>query len=234
VDWATRQSWLIDATPDFPAQYDELTTHAPMAGILLTHAHMGHYPGLLYLGAEAMNAQGMPVYATPRMLAFLRAHAPWSDLIIDDHLRPIEMQPGCEHALTPDLNITPISVPHRDEYSDTVAWLVHGAARTLFYCPDIDHWNAFTPDLKSWLADVDIALVDGSFFSPHELPDRDIAQIPHPLVQDTARLLTGVDTEVVFVHLNHTNPLWRLGSERAWLQARGFRVGVFGERWRLD
>ena len=234
VDEAAGQSWLIDATPDFPAQYDALTARAPLAGILLTHAHIGHYPGLIYLGPEAMNARAMPVYVTPRMADFLRANAPWSGLVDGGHVQLMTVTPGVEIALTPDLSVTPIPVPHRDEYSDTVAWLARGPGRTLFYCPDIDHWRLFRPDLRSWLARVDIALLDGTFFSPDELPGRDISQIPHPLVTDTAALLADAATEVVFIHLNHTNPLWRPGPERAWLQARSFRTGAFGERWRLD
>ena len=111
VDENAGQSWLIDATPDFPAQYDALTAHAPLAGILLTHAHMGHYPGLLYLGPEAMNARAMPVYATPRMAAFLRGNAPWSGLVDAGHVTLIEVTPGVEIALTPDLRVTPIAVP---------------------------------------------------------------------------------------------------------------------------
>ena len=233
VDETAGRSWIIDATPDFPAQYDTLTVFAPLAGILLTHAHMGHYPGLLYLGPEAMNARLMPVYATPRMADFLRRNAPWSGLIDGGHIELVEATPGSEIALSPDMHVTPIAVPHREEYSDTVAWLVHGPERSLFYCPDIDHWRSFQPDLRGWLAKANIALLDGTFFSPDDLPGRDIRKIPHPLITDTAAQLAGVTTEVVFIHLNHTNPLWRPGPERAWLQARGFRIGVSGESWRL-
>ncbi len=234
VDEVAGQSWLIDATPDFPAQYDAITARAPLAGILLTHAHIGHYPGLIYLGPEAMNAQTMPVYATPRMAAFLRANAPWSGLVDGGHIELIQVAPGREIVLSPRLGVTPVAVPHRDEYSDTMAWLVRGPAHNLFYCPDIDDWSAFQPDLRAWMAQIDIALVDGSFFSPDELPGRDLTQIPHPLVTDTANRLADIATEVVFIHLNHTNPLWRQSPERAWLHARGFRTGIFGERWRLD
>ncbi len=227
-------SWIIDATPDFPAQYDALTAHAPLAGILLTHAHMGHYPGLLYLGPEAMNARGMPVYGTPRLAAFLQGNAPWSGLAADGHIELVEVSPGVEIALSPALRVTPITAPHRDEYSDTVAWLVRGPQRTLFYCPDIDHWNAFAPDLRAWLTQrADIALVDGSFFSPDELPGRDITQIPHPLVVSTAHHLADAAVETVFIHLNHTNPLWRPGPERAWLEAQGLHVGRQGQIWPL-
>jgi pyrroloquinoline quinone biosynthesis protein B len=233
VDEAAGKSWLIDATPDFPAQYDFLAARAPVAGIMLTHAHMGHYPGLLYLGPEAMNARAMPVHATERMLAFLRAHEPWSSLFDAGHLVARASPPGQVHALTPELRVTPIPVPHRDEQSDTVAWLVQGPQRSLFFCPDIDHWRAFDPDLRTWLQRVDIALLDGTFFSREELPTRNITLIPHPLVSHTAGQLAGTPTDVLFIHLNHTNPLWQAGPEQQWLRARGFSIGTFGQSWCL-
>ena len=235
VDEAAGQAWIIDTTPDFPAQYDALAAHAPLAGVLLTHAHMGHYPGLLYLGPEAMDARSMPVYATPRMAAFLRKHAPWSGLVAGGHVALVEVPPGQEVALSARLRVTPVAVPHRDEYSDTVAWLVRGPSRMLFYCPDIDHWRAFQPDLRAWLAArrVHIALLDGTFFSPAELPGRDLTQIPHPLARDTARHLAHVEADVAFIHLNHTNPLWRPAEERAWIEELGLRVAAQGDAWAL-
>ena len=65
VDHTTGQSWLIDATPDFRVQLHTLHQFAPdcvLAGIILTHAHIGHYTGLIHLGPEVMNVSGMPVY----------------------------------------------------------------------------------------------------------------------------------------------------------------------------
>lgn len=233
VDEDAGAAWLIDATPDFPAQYDALAAMARVEGILLTHAHMGHYPGLLYLGREAMDVRAMPVYATARMARFLRAHAPWSHLVAGGHLQVREVTPGESFSLSPRLQVTPVSVPHRDEYSDTVAWLVQGPTRTLFYCPDIDHWHAFQPDVRTWLQGVDVALLDGTFFSPQELPHRDLSQIPHPLVSTTARLLAHPSTQVVFIHLNHSNSLWRAGEERAWVASLGLEVGRTGMRWVL-
>jgi pyrroloquinoline quinone biosynthesis protein B len=80
---------------------------------------------------------------------------------------------------------------------------------------------------------MDVALLDATFFSADELPSRDLSEIPHPLAIDTAEQLTGVDSDVRLIHLNHTNPLLAPGPERDWLAARGIGVGAFGERWRL-
>eukprot|EP00957_Ditylum_brightwellii_P156501 11911053-Ditylum_brightwellii.AAC.1 len=50
-------------------------------GIFLTHAHIGHYTGLMYLGREALGAVDVPVYAMPRMRSFLKNNGPWSQLV---------------------------------------------------------------------------------------------------------------------------------------------------------
>ena len=119
------------------------------------------------------------------------------------------------------------------EYADTLAYVALGPSRRLFYCPDIDAWNRWDRDLRSFLADMDIALLDGTFFSSSELPGRDLAEIPHPLATDTARRLAGVDCDLRLIHLNHSNPLHYPGPERDWLAEKGVGVGAFGDRWSL-
>ena len=236
VDRANRQSWLIDATPDFREQLHALHNLAPdcpLAGIVLTHAHMGHYTGLIHLGREAMGTRELPVYATSRLASFLRDNAPWSQLVA---LRNIELRlltPGAVIQLSPNLHLTPLLVPHRDELSDTLALVVHGLTRQLFYCPDIDAWDKWEHNLRDFVAGMDVALLDATFFSAEELPGRDLSEIPHPLATDTAERLAGVDCDVRLVHLNHTNPLLAPRPERGWLAAQGIGVGAFGERWVL-
>jgi pyrroloquinoline quinone biosynthesis protein B len=237
VDRTARQSWLIDATPDLPDQLHTLSQAAPecpLAGIALTHAHAGHYAGLIHLGREAWNTQGLPVYASPRMASFLRANAPWSQLVALDNVRLRPLAAGQAVRLSPRLSLVPVPVPHRDEFSDTLAFEVHGPARRLFYCPDIDAWDRWDRDLRAFVAGMHVALLDGTCFSAEELPGRDLASIPHPLVTDTAGRLAGVDCDVRLIHLNHSNPLVRAGPEREWLAAQGIGVGSLGDRWPLD
>ena len=81
---------------------------------------------------------------------------------------------------------------------------------------------------------MDVALLDGTFFNADELPGRDLREVPHPFVTDTAGRLAGVDCEVRLIHLNHTNPLLRDGPEREWLAGQGMGLGMRGMRWRLD
>jgi pyrroloquinoline quinone biosynthesis protein B len=130
--------------------------------------------------------------------------------------------------------MTPLPVPHRDEYSDTLAFVVRGGGWRLFYCPDVDAWDRWDRDLRQFVSGMDVALLDGTFFSTQELPGRDISQIPHPLAADTAERLAGVDCDVRLIHLNHTNPLLGPAPERGWLESQGLGVGAVGARWRLD
>ena len=237
VDHATRQAWLIDATPDLKEQLDalqELVPGYPLSGIVLTHAHIGHYAGLIHLGREAWNMHALPVYASGRMAQFLRANAPWSQLVELENIELRLLMPAQEMQLSPGLHLAALPVPHRDEFSDTLAFVVRGGTRRLFYCPDIDNWDRWDRDLRQFVSGMDVALLDGTFFGARELPGRDLSQIPHPLAADTAERLAGVDCEVHLIHLNHTNPLLAPGPERCWLAERGLNVGVFGARWRLD
>ena len=233
---ASGQMWMIDATPDFREQLALLQRAAPeckLAGILLTHAHMGHYTGLIHLGREAWNTRRMPVYTTPRMAAFLMRNQPWQQLAkfgnIAIHLSP----PGKPIGLATGLSATPLAVPHRDEWSDTMAFRIEGETCSLFYCPDIDDWDRWDYSLPRMLGEVDVALLDGAFFSPAEIPGRNIAEIPHPLATDTTERAAGADCAVRLIHLNHTNPLWDDGPERAWVVERGVGVGATGDRWLL-
>ncbi len=236
VDHVTHQSWLIDATPDFPEQLHALHSLAadcPLAGIVLTHAHIGHYAGLIHLGHEAWNTQNLPVHASPRMAGFLHDNAPWSQLVALGNIELRSLTPGRETQLSPNLHLLPLPVPHRDEFSDTLAFVVRSPTKRLFYCPDIDAWDRWEHDLRRFVTEMDVALLDATFFNSDELPGRDLSQIPHPLATGTAEQLAGVDCDVRLIHLNHSNPLHRSGTERDWLIARGIGVGAFGQRWQL-
>ena len=75
--------------------------------ILLTHAHIGHYTGLMYLGREVMGANSVPVYAMPRMEAFLRTNGPWSQLVYLHNIQLLELRQDSTIALSNALKVTP-------------------------------------------------------------------------------------------------------------------------------
>ena len=240
VDEAAGRRFLIDATPDLPSQVESLGPPRPreqgvVDGILLTHAHVGHYTGLMYLGREALSAAGIPVWATPRMARFLRENGPWSQLVALGNVSLREMEPGAAVALTDRLRVTPLLVPHRDELSDTVAFRVEGPERSLLYLPDIDKWERWDRRLADEVGRVDWALLDGTFEDPAEVPGRSLAEIPHPLVGETVALLGPGPrrAKVLFVHLNHTNRLLRDEAAAAALAAKGFGVARDGQELEL-
>jgi pyrroloquinoline quinone biosynthesis protein B len=206
VDHNTGTAYMIDATPDFPDQLYALTGGRAPGGIFLTHAHIGHYTGLMYLGKEAMAARGVPVYGTRRMMDFLTANGPWSLLVSDGHIALRELTPGKAVALADGLRITAMLVPHRDEFSDTVGFLIEGPRARVLFIPDIDKWEKWDQNLRDLANRVDVLLVDGTFGSMDELPGRDISQIPHPLMSQTRALLAGTRAALWFIHLNHSNP----------------------------
>jgi pyrroloquinoline quinone biosynthesis protein B len=241
IDDRAGARFLVDATPDLPSQLDSLNQgrtladpRRPVDGILLTHAHIGHYTGLMYLGREALGARAVPVYATSRMAALLRTSGPWSQLVALGQIELREIEPGREVVLTPSLAVTPVRVPHRDELSDTVGYVVRGRGRSLLYIPDIDKWEKWDRRVEDEVARVGIALLDGTFLSADELPGRSIAEVPHPTVGETMERLAGLSSRISFIHLNHTNPLLWDGRARRDLARRGFALAADGRVLSLE
>ncbi len=236
---ATRETYLIDATPDVREQLDALprrdpsaaggVDRAPLSGVLLTHAHLGHYTGLSFFGFEAIHTQGLPVFCTPRMARYLRENGPWSQLVGLGNVALREVLPGAPFPLGPGVTARAVPVPHRDEFSDTVGFILEGPSRRTLYIPDTEPWERWASPVEELLQDVDLAILDGTFYSTDELPGRDVASIGHPLIASTMdrleALVASGSTRVVFTHLNHSNPALDPGSEeRKELERRGFAV----------
>jgi pyrroloquinoline quinone biosynthesis protein B len=241
--------WLFDATPQFGRQLARLdslsgtpASRSPqdpaLAGIFVTHAHIGHYSGLLQLGRETMGAREVPVHAMPRLRQFLRTNAPWSQLVELRNLRLVSLAADSTLQLSPELRVTPLAVPHRDEFSETVGFRIEGPRHAVLYLPDIDKWELWSRSLLDQLRAVDRAYVDGTFFDEGELPGRALSEIPHPLIVETLAhiesLAPAERAKLHFIHLNHTNAALHAGSAaRAAIEAAGGRVATTGERFAL-
>lgn len=220
VDPQSKQQWMIDATPDFDAQLAMLDSPR-LDGIFLTHAHIGHYLGLAQFGREVMGARDVPVYAMPRMRTFLEHNGPWDQLVRVDNIRIESLEDGREVRLNERITITPIIVPHRDEYSETVAFLVRGPSRSILWLPDIDKM----PDV-TLIDRADIAFIDGTFHDEKELPGRNRSEIPHPLMIDSMNRFSAA--KIRFIHLNQSNPALRDPSV-----IKPFQVAKEGRRVKL-
>ncbi len=237
VDPQSGQQWLIDATPHFPQQLDALrarTGKSALDGILLTHAHIGHYAGLVHLGREVMGARQMPVYTMPRMTTFLTNNGPWNQLVTLKNIKLHALADGQPIQLNARIRVTPLVVPHRDEYSETVGFLVRGPSQAVVWLPDIDKWERWETAIETIIAKVDRAYLDGTFYDNLELPGRDMSQIPHPFIVESmrrfAKLPKAERKKVHFVHLNHTNPaLQPNSSAQQAIDGQGYGVAQQGE-----
>jgi pyrroloquinoline quinone biosynthesis protein B len=208
-------SYLFDATPDLPAQVHALTGGTLPDAIFLTHGHIGHYTGLMYLGKEARAARGIPVYGTRRMAGYLGANGPWSLLVKDGHIELRLVRPDEAVRLAGGIRVTAIQVAHRDEFTDTVGYVIEGPRQKAVFIPDTDRWEKGSVDIRTLVSRVDLAFLDGTFSSPQEIGGRDVSAIPHPMIPATRELLQGVRARIYFIHLNHTNPEWRGGKDIA-------------------
>ena len=239
IDPSAGEKFLFEATPDFPAQLYDLEREAPsdrfrLGGIFLTHAHIGHYAGLMFLGHEAMGAAAVPVHAMPRMTEYLRRNGPWSQLVEYENIMLEPLRDG-ESVNLGRIIVTPFLVPHRDEYSETVGFRITGPAKTAVFIPDIEKWSAWDTGLATLVRSVDYALIDATFFADGELPGRDMSKVRHPFVTESMAALDELSgserKKVWFIHMNHTNPLLDKDSEQSRLvTSRGFNIAIEGTR----
>ena len=230
------EAWLLDASPDLGRQ--AWAVGGTLRGVWLTHAHLGHYTGVLQLGKEAWAARGMPLFAMPAMQAFLEANEPFASVLRDGHAVVHPLAADRSVALSERLSVTPWLVPHRGPWSETVGLHVRGPSRTALYLPDIDAWEPWDRDLAEVVSEVDALFLDGTFFDVDELAGRDQRTIPHPTVRATMGRLQALPealrARVHFIHLNHSNPLLDPASEAsAEVERRGYRVAREGLRLSL-
>lgn len=242
---ASGKVFMVDATPDVNEQLQlvhdvgetpsDRVDRAPVDGVLLTHAHIGHYLGLALFGFEAVHTQGLPVWTTEKLAELLRTNAPWNQLVDIGNVELRPFSPGQEIELAPGLVTIPLLVPHRNEYADTVGYVVRGERNTVLYVPDTAPWAQWETPVLEVVEEhgVTIALVDATFYSGDELPGRDLSTLAHPVMVDSMDLFQPLveakKLRVVFTHLNHSNPaLDPDGPQYAATLARGFEVAADG------
>ena len=234
VDPIFNQCWIFDATPDFKEQLHDIQQHASgLAGIFLTHAHIGHYTGLMHLGREAMGAKSVPVYTMLRMKEFLTNNGPWSQLVSLNNIALQQITPDSIIQLTSSIQVIPFSVPHRDEFSETVGYQINFNNKSAIFIPDIDKWEKWNRNISDLIKAVDVAFLDGTFYENGELPGRDMSEIPHPFVEESMALFATLSekdkAKVHFIHFNHTNPLLLDGSSaQEEVKTKGFGFAMEG------
>jgi pyrroloquinoline quinone biosynthesis protein B len=230
-------NYIIDATPDINFQLIDLIGKADpskkLNGIFLTHAHMGHYAGLLNFGRESLNSKNIPLYLMPKFYNFILNNGPWNQLVELNNVKLNKIYNREKVILHNNLSFTPIQVPHRDEYSETVGYVIEGTNKKVLYIPDIDKWAKWEVSIVEMIKSVDYAFLDGTFFDEKEINNRDISEIPHPFIIESLKLFEELDesekSKVYFIHLNHTNPVLNSkSSEYKKVISAGFNIAKTG------
>jgi pyrroloquinoline quinone biosynthesis protein B len=230
---------LFEATPDITFQLNNLKQNIfdeflLPESIYITHAHIGHYTGLMYFGREALGAKDLMVRVLPRMSYFLQNNGPWSQLVDINNIKIKEINFGSSTKELANIDVTPVQVPHRDEYSETAGYIIKGKNKKALFIPDIDKWEKWDRDLSQLAKEFDFLLIDATFYDSKEI-NRDIIDIPHPLVTETIDLLSRLNTEnrskVYFIHMNHTNMMLDPNSKLSKLvKSKGFNIARLGQK----
>jgi len=228
---------LVDASPHLPEQLPLLTRLAGLNrpllpdAVLLTHCHWGHYAGLGWLGKEGSARRGTRVFCTGLAASFLQSNRPWKDLVEADYIRLCPVEPGETVDLPSGLRVQALAVPHRADVTDTVAYLLTGereGSPRVLYAPDLD---VLTEGMVRQISQIEVAVVDGTFYSPREHGRSDGADIPHPPMMETIPRLASLATtrKIIFTHFNHTNPVLDPGgAQRRIVETAGFDLAHDG------
>ena len=237
VDPLERKYILFEATPDLPYQLNYLEKEIfneflLPESIYITHAHIGHYTGLMYFGREALGAKNLMVKVLPKMGDFLKTNGPWNQLVDINNIQIQNLNFGLNTNELRNITVTPIQVPHRDEYSETAGFIIEGRNKKALFIPDIDKWEKWNKNLKQLVYEFDYLLLDSTFYDSDEI-NRDISEIPHPLVIETINLLDDLSREqkdkIYFIHMNHTNLMLDPKSELTKLVTdKGFNITRLG------
>lgn len=242
IDKEAQQKFLFEATPDISTQLadlekNHLKTRTIIDGVFITHAHMGHYAGLLYFGKEALGKKNIPVYAMPKMKNFLINNGPWSQLVTTKNIAFSNLRKDKVVQLNNSLKVTPFLVPHRDEFSETVGYKIKGKNKSALFIPDINKWSLWEKNIVEEVKKVDYAFLDATFFKEGEI-NRPMSEVPHPFIEETVDLFKNesltTKNKVIFIHFNHTNPALQTSSkERKELTLLGYKFATEGERFEL-
>ena len=225
---------IVEATRCIGTQLS-LLDNSQISELWLTHAHLGHIEGLGQFGRESLNSKNVKLRCSDSVVDYVMKHPIWKKLIERGNLTFDKFKSD---------NIIPIEVPHRARDFDTHALLFKGQNNNIFFLPDHDTWEKTLEferyeNPREWFSSLDanIILLDGTFWDSNELKGRIQADVPHPPVSETIDIIgrrEDGDPRVIFIHLNHTNPLHYPNSpEYQKLSDLGWEVGEEGMEFNL-
>lgn len=230
---------LIEATRDLGRQL-RMIGNPSIDHLFITHAHLGHVDGLGLFGRETMSARNIQLHCSPSMYSLIERTPAWNQLLLQNVLE-FGTFPRIE---IDDTVVEFIHIPHRAELSDMHAIIIRGREKSLLFLPDHDSWNETLAahscnTIRDFLSkyNIDIALLDGTFWSGGELQGRDMSVVPHPTIEESLQRLGSrkqIDPDISFIHLNHTNPAYdQTGTEHQEIVQLGWRLGEEGQSFKL-
>ena len=230
---------LIEATRDLGRQL-RMIGNPSIDHLFITHAHLGHVDGLGLFGRETMSARNIQLHCSPSMYSLIERTPAWNQLLLQNVLE-FGTFPRIE---IDDVVVEFIHIPHRAELSDMHAIIIRGREKSLLFLPDHDSWDETLAahscnTIRDFLSkyNIDIALLDGTFWSGGELQGRDMSVVPHPTIEESLQRLGSrkqIDPDISFIHLNHTNPAYdQTGTEHQEIVQLGWRLGEEGQSFKL-
>ena len=101
----------------------------------------------------------------PKMKLFLESNSPWDQLIDLNNIHLTEIFNNENITISNNIEIVPFTVPHRDEFSETVGYKIIGPNKSALFIPDINKWNLWDKDIVQEVKDVDYAFLDATFLT---------------------------------------------------------------------
>ena len=216
-----------------------------ISDIWISHSHLGHIDGLLQFGKASMGLKGVKLRCSELFANEIKSNM-WLNQLVNDGTFVLHIwRDGSDINIEDGYSVQPISIPHRNEGSDTHCFLISGVNKKLLYLTDHDSWDQTLGHVgyenpMEWFnaLDADIVLIDGTFWSNRELTHRSQDEVPHPPIEQTLELLgtrNEGDPQVIFIHINHTNPILNsTGIEYLKLNSLGWCVGKEGHVFELS
>ncbi|WP_026613864.1 pyrroloquinoline quinone biosynthesis protein PqqB [Ensifer aridi] len=244
------EAWTIfNASPDIRQQIQSnrqlqprRLRHTPIESVVLTNGDIDHLAGLLVLREK----QAFTVFATGAVNQIIAENSIFG--VLDPGLvsrktvrveEPFSPLPGLEARLfavpgkvplflesgEPDLNV---------QGENTVGVELRAGSKRIYYVPGC---GMLTEVLGARLRDADALFFDGTLYRDDEMiaagtGHKTGRRMGHmPIVGEGGSLDALAALNIgrkIYVHINNTNPIWRAGPERAYVESRGFEVGFDG------
>lgn len=244
------EAWAVfNASPDIRQQIQDNRAlqprrlrHTPIKSVVLTNGDIDHLAGLLVLREK----QAFTVYSTGTVSQIIADNSIFRALdpeLVSRRIvaieEPFSPLPGLEARLfavpgkvplflesgEPDLNV---------EGEDTVGIELRADAKRVYYVPGCGMLNDV---LAARLQNADALFFDGTLFTDDEMiatgaghkTGRRMGHMPIATEGGSLDALAALNIRrKIYVHINNTNPVWRAGTERAYVESRGFEVGFDG------